>query len=238
MVFWNQAYLMILFVPAAVAHRFPSGPTVIDCSEEAAVTEYSANSPKAFTRPILSLPCSTNQTAESGPMVMPLGLDMLVGMVYSANPTEGTYRAILLAVASVNQMELSAATPNGPAMELGASYSVIEPSVVLLAILFTIKLNDVTQRLPSGPVAISSGLLLALGIEYSVTVPLVVIFAIREPADSANQRLPSGPAVMPWGARSAVKLYSVNEPDVVTLPILLALLSVNQRLPSGPATMS
>ena len=54
-----------------------------------------------------------------------------------------------------------------------------------------------------------------------------------------NQRLPSGPAVIPNGSLSPVMpaLYSVTAPAGVIFPILLPLISVNQRLPSGPAVI-
>jgi len=69
---------------------------------------------------------------------------------------------------------------------------------------------------------------------------------------AANQRLPSGPAVMPkgpqnWNAQFLGKGNSVKLPAVVMRPILPSILllfplplntsSVNQRLPSGPAVM-
>src|SRR5437867_12110894 len=74
--------------------------------------------------------------------------------------------------------------------------------------------------------------------EYSVTVPDVVILPIRLPLSSVNHRLPSGPAVMPWGSLLAVipAEYSVTVPPVVIVPILSPT-SVNHRLPSGPDVM-
>src|SRR5438105_3208626 len=58
---------------------------------------------------------------------------------------------------------------------------------------------------------------------------------------SVNQRLPSGPAVMPSGSLLKVALgtgYSVKAPVTVTFPILFLLISVNHNLPSGPTVMS
>ena len=57
--------------------------------------------------------------------------------------------------------------------------------------------------------------------------------------DSVNQRLPSGPAVIPSGSALAVGTANSVMAWVVGLiiPIWLALYSVNQRLPSGPAVI-
>ena len=54
-----------------------------------------------------------------------------------------------------------------------------------------------------------------------------------------NQRLPSGPAVIPSGPLLAVMrcVNSVMVPAGVIRPILLPVYSVNQRLPSGPAVI-
>ena len=59
------------------------------------------------------------------------------------------------------------------------------------------------------------------------------------PPYSVNQRLPSGPAVMPCGLLLAVSAAanSVMVPAGVIRPILLPPSSVNQRLPSGPAVI-
>ena len=58
-------------------------------------------------------------------------------------------------------------------------------------------------------------------------------------SDSVNQRLPSGPAVIPSGSELAVGMGNSVMAWVVGLiiPILLASSSVNQRLPSGPAVI-
>ena len=62
---------------------------------------------------------------------------------------------------------------------------------------------------------------------------------MRLPTCSVNQRLPSGPAVMPDGALLAEMplLNSVITPAGVMRPMRLPPYSVNQRLPSGPAVM-
>ena len=66
--------------------------------------------------------------------------------------------------------------------------------------------------------------LLAVGIGNSVMTPAVVIRPILLPLLSVNQRLPSGPAVMPRGTASGVGIgNSVTTPAVVIRPILLPL---------------
>lgn len=56
---------------------------------------------------------------------------------------------------------------------------------------------------------------------------------------SVNQRLLSGPEVIPAGKLSATdRLYSAMiEPAVVIFPILFSLFSVNHRLLSGPVVI-
>ena len=69
--------------------------------------------------------------------------------------------------------------------------------------------------------------------------PVVVTFATLFALASVNQRLPSGPAVMPSGRLAAAGMgYSVTTPEVVILPTWFTLSSVNQMLPSGPATIA
>src|SRR5215467_9852404 len=73
----------------------------------------------------------------------------------------------------------------------------------------------------------------------SVIVPLGVMRPILLPSSSANQRLPSGPAVMAIGVPGEVGMgNSVIVPLGVMRPILLPSCSANQRLPSGPAVMA
>src|SRR5271157_3381020 len=59
------------------------------------------------------------------------------------------------------------------------------------------------------------------------------------PVNSVNQRLPSGPAVIPTGPLLGVMpaLNSVTVPPGVIRPIRSPDCSVNQRLPSGPAVI-
>src|SRR2546427_436020 len=65
-----------------------------------------------------------------------------------------------------------------------------------------------------------------------------VMRPILLPLTSVNQRLPSGPAVIPVRTLSAVGIgNSVIVPLGLMRPILLPLSSVNQRLPSGPAVI-
>ena len=55
-------------------------------------------------------------------------------------------------------------------------------------------------------------------------------------SDSANQTLPSSPALMSPGEKATGN--SVTWPLGVIRPIFLPRTSVNQRLPSGPAVIS
>src|SRR2546430_1940861 len=79
----------------------------------------------------------------------------------------------------------------------------------------------------------------------SVMSPVGVIRPTLLPQDSVNQRLPSGPAVMPSGLllplggqlRLGGRGNSVITPAGVSRPKLLPPFSVNQRLPSGPTVM-
>ena len=65
-----------------------------------------------------------------------------------------------------------------------------------------------------------------------------VIRPIWLPPYSVNQRLPSGPAVIPSGSLLAVGTGELgDDAGRVIRPILLPSDSVNQRLPSGPAVM-
>jgi hypothetical protein len=80
------------------------------------------------------------------------------------------------------------------------------------------------------------GLLAAVGTGNSVTTPEVIL-PILFPAYSVNQRLPSGPVVIPNGWLPAVGTRnSVGAPPSVR-PILLPRASVNQTLPSGPGAI-
>src|SRR6187402_3412730 len=84
------------------------------------------------------------------------------------------------------------------------------------------------------------GPLAAVGMQASsVTTPAVVILANLLARFSVNQRLPSGPAMMPWTPLAAVGTGNfVIAPVVVMRPISLLPASVNQRFPSGPVAMS
>src|SRR5260370_1454553 len=63
------------------------------------------------------------------------------------------------------------------------------------------------------------------------------------PSSSVNQRLPSGPAVMPNGLQPNLcpqvvgRGNKVELPAVVMRPMLFPKAKVNHRLPSGPAVM-
>src|SRR5437588_192668 len=69
----------------------------------------------------------------------------------------------------------------------------------------------------------------------SVIFPLVVIRPILFRLSSVNQRLPSGPAVIPWGELCPVGTEnSVIWPVGVMRPTWFFFTCTNQRLPSGP----
>src|SRR6266567_149486 len=75
------------------------------------------------------------------------------------------------------------------------------------------------------------GLGLGDGVER-LACPMLFAFS------SVNQRLPSGPVVIPRGSLLLVGIgYSVMVPLGVIFPILFVLYSVNQRLPSGPVVI-
>src|SRR5262249_14225635 len=98
---------------------------------------------------------------------------------------------------------------------------------------------SVNQRLPSGPVTIPAGVLVAvMPVLYSVTTPCVVMLPTRSPVNSVNQRLPSGPAVIAWGrAESLGRNSLVTTPAVVIRPIRWAAPSMNHSAPSGADVM-
>src|SRR5262245_28209502 len=72
----------------------------------------------------------------------------------------------------------------------------------------------------------------------SVTTCVVGLIRPILPPLAVNQRLPSGPAVIPQGSLWGVgRLNSVTTPEGVIRPLRLAPPSANQRLPSGPAVI-
>src|SRR4051812_38424978 len=83
-----------------------------------------------------------------------------------------------------------------------------------------------------GPTTTPNGALFADGIGNSLRSPLMLIRPMLFPDISANQRFPSGPAVIPPLLRPPVVPVagnSVNPPLVVRRPILFEPASVNQR---------
>jgi hypothetical protein len=83
--------------------------------------------------------------------------------------------------------------PDGRLLAMGRGYSVKAPEVVTLATFMSLFAVSVIQRFPSGPVAMSRGLLKGVGTSYSVTAPSVLILATLFAVHSVNQRFPSGP---------------------------------------------
>ena len=70
------------------------------------------------------------------------------------------------------------------------------------------------QTLPSGPAAMSYGLLAAFGSGNSVTAPAVVTRAMRFPSNSVNHMFPSGPAAIRYGELPAL----IPAENSVTVP--------------------
>src|SRR5215469_17911612 len=100
--------------------------------------------------------------------------------------------------------------------------------------------GSMNQRAPSGPWVISeNSSFLLLGRANSVIVPVGVIRPIFALPGSVNQRLRSGPVVMPEGRLPGVGSgNSVMLPVGVILQIRLPLISVNHRFPSGPGVIT
>src|SRR5258707_1196545 len=75
-----------------------------------------------------------------------------------------------------------------------------------------------------------------LGLMRPILLPIITFCWLN--STSVNQRLPSGPAVIPSGTLLEVGTgNSVMEPLGLIRPILLPFHSVNQRWPSGPAVI-
>jgi hypothetical protein len=93
---------------------------------------------------------------------------------------------------------------------------VITPAVVMRPILLL--KNSVNHSAPSGPAAMSKGLLLAVeSVDDSLMTPAVVMRPILLPRISANHSAPSGPAVIPKGLLLAVGIGKsvMNHPVLV-----------------------
>ena len=156
----------------------------------------------------------------------------------------------ILPADSVNQI-----LPSGPAVMSKGRALADKPLVKVVTVpdgvIWPMRVapGTVNQRLPSGPAVIEPSPLDAGKIagRYRVTTPPGVILPtsvglpIFDPLCApTNQRLPSGPAVIPnaWSfVLFWLMLNSVMLPAGVLRPISPSG-SVNQRLPSGPAVMS
>src|ERR1017187_4777629 len=101
-------------------------------------------------RPILLPFSSVNQSAPSGPVVIPTGSLFVVGIAYSLSSPAIVIRPILLPFSSANHTAPSdpAVMPEGPAL-LDVVYSVTTPPVVIRPIL--LPASSVNQSAPSGP---------------------------------------------------------------------------------------
>src|ERR1700720_2058491 len=118
---------------------------------------YSVIAPSVVTRPILLATLSVNQSAPSGPVVMPAGPLTGVGTTYSVNVPLVLRRPILLPVFSVNHSARSGPSEilPRPLMGVGTSYSVSIPFMVIRPILLAAL--SVNHRAPSAPVVMPSG---------------------------------------------------------------------------------
>ena len=149
---------------------------------------------------------------------------------------------ILSAHCSVNQRLPSgpAVIPSGLALAVGTANSVMAWVVgLIIPILLRDALGEpeVAVGARRDPAGLGAG---GRDVANSVMAWVVgLIIPILLAAYSVNQRLPSGPAVIPSGPELAVGMANSVMAWVVGLiiPILLAAASVNQRLPSGPAVI-
>src|SRR5258708_39577599 len=108
-------------------------------------------------RPTLLPCCSVNQSAPSGPAVIPSGKLFVVGKGYSVIAPCVVIRPILFALGSVNHNAPScAAVIACSPQQLGTGNSAIAPAVVMRPILFPF--CSVNQSAPSRPATIPNGL--------------------------------------------------------------------------------
>src|SRR5712692_8749857 len=195
------------------------------------------------SRPMLFPMRSVNHMFPSGPVVIPPGPLLAVGIgPYSVTAPAGVTFPILFPFCSVNHRFPSgpAAIPVGPAPVARWATSVTTPAVLIFAIVSVE--NSVNHNNPSGPTVIWSGPLLAVGRPNSTALPAVLIRPIWFAVDSVNHRFPSGPGVIQKGPLVDVgRANSVTVPVGVIRPIWPPAPppwnSANQRFPSGPATI-
>jgi len=183
---------------------------------------------------------SVNQTASSGPRVMPAGwLPAVMPLPNAWRNPPTVRRPIRSSPPSVKYRALSGPTVTSlGAAPTGSVKSVMDPAVVMRPILSFA--SSVNHSAPSGPVTMFSGSLLGTDRgNSSVTAPAVVMRPISPEPASVNQSAPSGPLVMPAGP-----LPAPGTANSVTAPLARVrratesmLNSVNHRLPSGPTVM-
>ncbi len=160
-------------------------------------------------------------------IAVPAGGGILVGTGVGVDPT-GVTVGVGFGVGVV---------PTGVTVGVGVGVGVVPAGVTVgVGVGVGVVPTGVTVGVGVGVGVVPTGVTVGVGV--GVGAPPVVICPIR-PLPSANQRLPSGPAVMP--SRIAPALMpaqnSVTTPAVVIRPIRLPACSVNHRLPSGPAVM-
>src|SRR5207248_921348 len=146
-------------------------PTVILVGMLKAVgVGYSVNWPAVVTRPIWPRKklLSANQSAPSGPVTMPCGADLAVGIVYSVmlSPA-GVMRPILLAFCSVNHSASSGPTvmPNGTLPAVGMGRQVMAHAVVIRAM--QLAALSVNHSAPSGPSTMPCGCVVRASVLHS-----------------------------------------------------------------------
>src|SRR5918992_522786 len=167
-----------MFANGSVNHRLPSGPAVIR-EAPPVVGPNSVMLPATSIRPILLTPNSPNQSAPSGPSVMPAGPAPAVRRGKDVKvPDDSVSRQTAFVLLSVNQI-----LPSDPlAIPLGArlqkspqsgSNSVNWPSTVTLPIAAAgAPDRSVNQSAPSAPATMSDGWENRFGTTNSVMFPL------------------------------------------------------------------
>ena len=152
-------------------------------------------------RPILPASASVNQSAPSGPFVMPLGplASDVRPAVNSVMLPLGVMRPIRFAAGSTYQRLLSGPTAisfGSPGVVTG--YSVTSPDFVTFAIAPSPP-AIATHRFPSGPLTMPRGLPVGKPAENSVITAPGVTRPTALFESSVNQRFPSGPGAIPHG---------------------------------------
>ena len=231
-------------VPGSVTHNAPSGPVTRSAGLLPVIRGNSlVTTPAVVMRPTWSVAASVNHSAPSGPAAIPRGPVLTVRPNSLTTPAVVT-RAIWSMPNSLTHKAPSPprAIPCGSASLSGKVNSLMAPAGVTSPTLAVVA--SVNQTAPvAGTEVIATTPLAPKRRSNSLTVlgAAGVMLATRLALGSVNQRLPSGPAVIPRGAPFGVMpvLSSVTVPWVAPVamirPTRLPLGSVNQMLLSGPS---